>query len=439
VDHGEAYGNQGDEAMLLNALERLARYLGPCEFILPGEPGKPLPAQLPKVETVLPPHGEFARWSRQFDRFLGLCRRLPLLGRLVREPQNTTVWKMAALWFDVRISLWRCGVLKSPGEGLQPFLEALKDCDLFYGVGAADFNDFWLQGVIYKSWLYTLVSHYVRVSAVSAQGIGPLETKWARRRMAKAFSCLDLLSFRDFSLSQEIVEAENINQVRYQIVGDEALTLPTGNQEAIEALLRSSGLPAGESFIAVHFRTTDYTQDTSFLEAQIAALLDHIAEIVPHFFVFFPMSHHLHSGIDVDYGAAIKHNMKRKERFCVAPFHADVRVIKGAVGLARYSMGLSYHVHVFSFSQGHPAIILFTGDYYRYKSEGLVSFYGKPSVAFDLAKTGNDRILAAIQELEDDYPVACKHIERVNEQQLFRVNDWTLREIAAMMQKRCAS
>jgi polysaccharide pyruvyl transferase WcaK-like protein len=438
VDHGEAYGNQGDEAMLLNALERLERYLGPCEFILPGEPGKPLPSQLPKVETVLPPHREFERWSQQFAKFLGLCQRLPLLGRVVREPKNTTVWKMAALWIDIKINLWQRGILKSPGKDLQPFLEALKDCDIFYGVGAADFNDFWLQGVIYKSWLYTLASRYVRVSAVSAQGIGPLETKWARRRMARAFSHLNLLSFRDFSLSQKIVEAEKVNHVRYQVVGDEALTLATGNKEAVEELLRRSGLPEGASFIAVHFRTTDYTQDTSFLEAQIASLLDRIVEIVPHFFVFFPMSHHLHSGIDEDYGAAIKHNMRWKERFCVAPFHADVKVIKGAVGQARYSMGLSYHVHVFSFSQGHPAIILFTGDYYRCKSEGLVSFYGKPSVAFDLAKTGDDQILGAIQELEDEYPIACENIEKVNEH-LVRVNDWTLRDLAGMLRERCGS
>ena len=136
VDHGEAYGNQGDEAMLLNALERLARYLGPCEFILPSEPGKPLPPQLPKVETILPPHMEFERWSRQFDKFLGLCQRLPLIRRLVREPIVPTVWKMAALWINVKINLWQWGILNSPGKCLQPFFEALKDCDVFYGVGS---------------------------------------------------------------------------------------------------------------------------------------------------------------------------------------------------------------------------------------------------------------------------------------------------------------
>lgn len=434
VDHGEAYGNLGDEAMLLNALERLARYLGPCEFVLTSEPGKPLPPHLPKVETVLPPHVEFERGARQFGKFLGLCQRLPLIRRLVREPIIPTSWKMGEFWINVKVTLWQWGILKSPGKFLLPFLEALKSCDAFYGVGAADFNDLWLQGVIYKSWLYTVASRYVKVCAVSSQGIGPLATKWARRRMALAFSRLDLLSFRDHFLSQQIVEAEKISRVRYKIVGDEAFSLATGKAGAVKELLRLSGLPENASFVAVHFRTTDYTQDTSHWDARIAAVLDQVAEIVPHFFVFFPMSYHLHSGNDAEYGRTIKSKMRHRERLCVAPIHEDVRVIKAAVGQSRYSMGLSYHIHVFSLSQGHPAAILFTGDYYRCKSEGLVSFYGKPNAALDLAATPDGQILEAITELETNYLAACEAIRGVN-QDLLQVNDWTLRELAVLLER----
>jgi polysaccharide pyruvyl transferase WcaK-like protein len=434
VDHGEAYGNQGDEAMLLNALERLERYLGPCEFILPSEPGKPLPSQLPKVETVLPPHLEFERWSRQFSKFLGRCQRLPLIRRIMREPKSSTVWKMGALWINIKINLWQWGILESPGKGMAPFFEALKSCDAFYGVGAADFNDLWHQGVIYKSWLYTVASHYVMVCAVSSQGIGPLTTEWARRRMALAFSRLDLLSFRDHFLSQQIVEEEKISRVRYKIVGDEAFSLATGNKKTVKALLRRSGLPENASFIAVHFRTTDYTQDTSHWDGRIAAVLDLAAEIVPHFFVFFPMSYHLHSGNDGEYGRTIKSKMKHPERLCISPTHEDVRVIKGAVGQARYSLGLSYHIHVFSLSQGHPAAILFTGDYYRCKSEGLVSFYGKPNAAIDLATTSDDQIMEAIMDLETNYEAACEAIRGVN-LELLQVNDWTLRELAVLLER----
>ena len=69
----------------------------------------------------------------------------------------------------------------------------------------------------------------------------------------RAFSILISYRFGIFSLSQKIVEEEKINRVRYKIVGDEALSLATGDQEAVKELLRRSGLPEDALFYRSSF------------------------------------------------------------------------------------------------------------------------------------------------------------------------------------------
>lgn len=433
IDHGEAYGNLGEEAILLNALWRLERFMGPCEFILPAVPGKPLPEGLPRLTTVLPPHIALARWAKVFRLPFAAVRRIPLLRRLFPMPDSAYFWRCATHWANFKMFLLRLGIVKSAGKNLQPFLSTIKSCDAFYGVGAAAFSDCWLPGVVYKCWLYCVVRPFVRVSAVSSQGIGPLETKWALRMMKRSFEKLDFLSFRDHSLSQSIVENEKPANVRYKMVGDEALTLPTERDKASD-LLRGTKLPEGRSFIAVHFRGTDFTQDTRCLVPRIAGILDQIALVVPHYFIFFPMSYHQHSGLDEEIGSAIRNHMVAPDRFLIAPTCKDVRAVKAAVGMARYSLGLSYHLHLFCLSQGRPSIIVYTGKYYRCKSEGLVALYGGSNAALDLERTGDAQIVSTVRNVENSYEGTCEAICRVNEELLKR-NHWMVEEMAGVIRR----
>jgi polysaccharide pyruvyl transferase WcaK-like protein len=88
-------------------------------------------------------------------------------------------------------------------------------------------------------------------------------------------------------------------------------------------------------------------------------------------------------------------------------------------------MGISYHLHVFSLSQGHPTIALYTGDYYKTKLDGLIAFYGEPSRSINLAETGVDRIVEYVTDLENQYSDACAHVAEVNKQ-IAEENDWTI-------------
>jgi polysaccharide pyruvyl transferase WcaK-like protein len=245
----------------------------------------------------------------------------------------------------------------------------------------------------------------------------------------EAFSRLTLLSFRDHSLSKSIVKAYGLSGVPNEVVFDEAFTLATGPEAEAKEYLSTCGLPENASFLAIHFRSTDYTQETTSFLPRISDLLDKIIDAHGHYLVFFPMSYHTHSRMDEEFGQRIRAGMGRPDRVLVARLSTDVTIVKGAVGRARYSLGLSYHLHIFSLSFGHPAVILYTGEYYKCKSEGLVGFYGLPNAAIDLAEAPDSEILRHLAGLEDDYAGACQAVARVNEELLKR-NDWTLRELA---------
>jgi polysaccharide pyruvyl transferase WcaK-like protein len=314
-------------------------------------------------------------------------------------------------------------------------IDALARCDVFYGVGAADFNDFNALGAAYKTWLYRVVRPFVAVSAASAQGFGPLERIDLRRLMARAFDKLDLLSFRDHAFSEQYTRSLGPLSCRSKVTADEALTLPAADAARRSDYLRSAGLAEGEEFVAVHWRATDYTQETDKFYSRVAAAFDAAAEETGLRLVFFPMSYDVHSRHDDACYGAVRDQMASPQSLLMAPVVKDVGLVKAGIGAARFTLGLSYHVHVFALSQGKPALILFTGDYYRYKSHGLVDFYGPPCRAVDLAQASPDELRGAVRTVNAQHADAGRHIEAVN-RQLLAVNDWTMCEIARLLREK---
>lgn len=422
VDHGEAYGNLGDEAMLLSALSRLEQHLGPCVFVLPREGDRPLPAlQRFAIDYVPSPFAFFLRAEQR------LARCWPRLVRLGFPVVPGFEWKVRAARFLARAAA--LGLERDGGE-LLPAIAALRGCDAFYGVGAADFNDLNGRGAAYKTWLYRLARRHVRVMAVSAQGFGPVADPELLRLMRWGFGALDLLSFRDCAYSAQLTRELGPLPCATQIVGDEAFGLEASAPAARDAYLQSAGLRPGEPFIAVHWRSTDYVQETEQFYPAVARIFEDASRASESRLVFFPMSYDLHSRHDDDCGVALRRHMSSPERLLMAPKTHDVGLIKGAIGASRFTLGLSYHVHVFGLSQSVPALAVYTGDYYRYKSDGLVGFYGAPNASIDVAAAPGES--AAKQALRRLLPVIEKardNITRCNEN-IGAANSWTVLELA---------
>jgi polysaccharide pyruvyl transferase WcaK-like protein len=426
VDHGEAYGNLGDEAMLLNALRRLTSSFGSCHFIIPRESSRPLP-RLDEfvVEHVPSPFLFFVRTAGILDRYRGILARtrLPVPDAGLRS--KVAFARLA--WRGVRLGTWR------DDYGLREAMRAIRQCDVFYGVGAADFNDFNALGAAYKCWLYRIVRPFVPIVAVSAQGFGPLQNKELKVLMAGAFDNVDLLGFRDHAFSDQFTRGLGPLQCRTRITGDEAFSLDPAGEVARDAYLAETGLAPGEPFIAVHWRSTDYTQDTDHLFPRVAKLWDVAAQRSGLRLVFFPMSYDIHSRHDDACCQAIGSMMKSPDRLLMAPISHDVGLIKAAIGASLFTLGLSYHVHVFGLSQGVPALILFSGDYYRFKSDGLVAFYGGVNRAVNIGSpAGVEDARSAIEAMLAQDTGARAAIGTTNKE-LTQNNDWILGEILARL------
>ena len=216
LDHGEAYGNLGDEAMLQSALRRLSAHLGPVRFVVPRQGRRPLPSLAGfDIQEVPSPFTTFVRlvddphppwWARavvDVARARGLAREL-----VIAEVFS------------------RSGRLAAIDGDFAAFQSALRRCDLFYGVGAADFNDFFPRGSVYKAWLYRMARRCIPVVAVAAQGFGPLNNPELPPLLRQAFSALDFLSFRDQHFSAAFTQGLGALPCRTAIVGDEAFSFP---------------------------------------------------------------------------------------------------------------------------------------------------------------------------------------------------------------------
>jgi polysaccharide pyruvyl transferase WcaK-like protein len=419
VDHGEAYGNLGDEAMLWNALRRLEKHVGPCRFVVPREGQRPM-LSLPgfDIEETPSPYMSFVR----------ICDapKQPWWVRMLAGRSGKSGLSRKVLEAEL---LARSGWLALVDADFRAFHRALKSCAAFYGVGAADFNDFNARGAAFKTWVYRLARRAVPVVAVAAQGFGPIENKELVTVMREGFSALDLLSFRDCRFSAEFTAALGNLDCETRVVGDEAFTLPVADPAARDHVLAEAGLAPGEPFVAVHWRGTDYTQDTRQFLGKLALACDEVVDSTAAKVVFVPMSFDVHSGQDVELAGELAGRMRHPAHLVPLPLQKDVRVIKAVIGRAMFTLGLSYHVHVFGLTQGRPALILYTGDYYRYKSEGLVQFYGPPSAALDLARTPVEEIARAIRTIAGAGDMVREQIDKVNAG-ILAGNDWTLQRTA---------
>lgn len=122
--------------------------------------------------------------------------------------------------------------------------------------------------------------------------------------------------------------------------------------------------------------------------------------------------------------------MALPDRLLMAPISHDVGVIKAAIGASLFTLGLSYHVHVFGLSQGVPALILYSGDYYRFKSDGLVGFYDGVNCAVDIgAAFGVDAACAAIDTMLAEGDRERLSIDRTNKA-LAQRNNWIFDEMS---------
>jgi polysaccharide pyruvyl transferase WcaK-like protein len=370
LDHGEAYGNLGDDAMLVNAVRRIQERIGPCSFVLPVRDG----CTVPTIEdsTIISSPG----FGPQ--------------GRIMRRATPDAVWRIAGAVM-ARSSLW--------ARRWRRAVRALRGCDALYCVGAACMNEWGKRGPLLTKWaLIKTARRLGKPVIVSSQTIGPFRSRWPLMRTAEAVEMADHFSFRDRGVSLGILKAAGVDTSELLEVGDEAFSLPPARVERGRAWLAAARVDPDRPFGLIQFRATDYTRRTSRHYPRLAAALDRLATDVQ--LVFLPMSRGSHGRPDARCGDAIRRLMARPERMRVLTCPSDAGLARRLVAMARWVASLSYHLQVFAIGEGTPVLQLVSGDYYRHKAVGLNGWAQGRLPAVDLGACSSEELCARIASLE---------------------------------------
>ncbi len=386
LNHGEAYGNLGDEAMLLNAVRRIREQLGRCSFVLPQRPGRPLP-ELPDCRTV--PVSQRSLFPRMdalgLERWL---RRLPF----------DAPWR------------WRAARLDRGAGHAERLLQGLEECDALYCVGAANMNEWTRRGQLLTKWLLVRWARRLGLPAVvSSQAVGPFESEWALRTAAETAAAAAHFSFRDCGVSRAVLEAAGLPTEGLPDVGDEAFSLPPDDTERAGDILREAGVAPGEPFGLLHFRGTDYVRRTDRHLPKLAAALEEGTSLP---WAFLPMSRGYHSSDDRLCAEALRGCMRERERLHVLARPQEPGVARRLVGLSRMVVALSYHLGVFAMAEGVPVLPLVSGPYYRYKARGLASWTAGRLACADLDRMEAVEVAGLMRRLRESRDEQIAVLER---------------------------
>lgn len=194
VDHGEAYGNLGEEAMILNALARIEDYLHPRKIYITHPADEPLPTGgNPRVEDAPSPFRAFREAAEKWQRRLRRLRKVPVLRRWIRAEGDVSYWRLLA-WIDGRFPY--LSGLRGNDE-VRRFLSALEDSRVYYHVGMSGLNEFWEHGLVFKRWVLQQARERVELVVLSSQGLGPVSTASTRNEMRQLLRLADIISLRD--------------------------------------------------------------------------------------------------------------------------------------------------------------------------------------------------------------------------------------------------
>jgi polysaccharide pyruvyl transferase WcaK-like protein len=380
LEHGEAYGNLGDDAMLMCALDRLTEYVGDCRFRIPIQKGENFEwLSKKRIEFVAPIRSLILS---EYDRF-----------------KEVDPWKT----FEVlREELLSSVNGKKKPSWVRCLLESLADVDVAYFVGAANLNDFALRHCVIPKCLFLETCYRLKIPVViSSQTCAPLQERKTLDLVRKTLQRANFVSLRDRGVSLALLKPGWEGNSLMEI-GDEAFRLAVAPDSQVFAQFKALGIERNvRPTVAFHFRATDYTKETECHFEKLVNLLDQIvgewdADILALGLSYNPLLN------DRELLDRLRAKVRRPERVFVFQ-SKDPTLVKGMVGHCYCAVGLSYHLHVFASSLHVPFLPLSSGPYYGAKLAGLLAWYGLEELLIDLGQESLDTIRQRLRSFRANY------------------------------------
>lgn len=371
---GEAgYHNLGDEGMALATVHRLKRYFPDARLIATGL--DPLGAVLRHQAHIVPwpilpdkiqPH-YLHRIIRKYGHKLGFSDDF-------LDPMNRSFEKIFQNQYAIN-------------EQFRFILKEIQAADFVFDMGHGGLND--VFSPLMLCFLYYLSGRLEKPLFISGQSVGPLWRQSSLKMIKETLPLAHTVGLRDIGISKDILLTQvglSETEVNMVEVGDDTLDLPTQEPDWTQLPQFLSSLIQSGKFISVQWRSSDYSQqlnETSQLIPLINLLkAAHEASGLPLLFV--PLSWETHHN-DIVVAAQISDYLEEETPFYVIWRFMNAQQIKWILGRAQFGIGLSYHFHVFSLSQGVPTIPIYTNHYYRIKLQGAMAAFGYTTSLVDYA------------------------------------------------------
>lgn len=387
LDHGEAYGNLGDEAMLISAVRRIRDRIPKVELIIPRKENAPIP------EVV---GAEYISSYMPLDSI-----QLRILSRILRKYdkiENTSSQFLTENLSKIFIKLIQ-------NSRMSDALAKIRDCDALYFVGGAYLNDFTRFDVLLAKAKLVLEAKKDHIPVIfSSQSVGPCKIAWSKELIAGIVMNSDRFYIRDGGISKFNISGYPDASDKMKFVGDEAFSTPPSSINKSRAILENIGIDDKRPIGIFHFRATNYLASTRAYYEKLARAIND-AEIESQI-IFMPMSYSAHSGNDHECGRDIQKMVDPKRIFRIIPVQKDITTIRSFFELAAWSFSLSYHVQVFSMAAAKPFGVISTGPYYAMKAEGmkLLTKGFAPIVNLDVAdESGLVEVLKYLDNSPEDY------------------------------------
>jgi polysaccharide pyruvyl transferase WcaK-like protein len=282
-------------------------------------------------------------------------RPIPAIGRYALTERDSAwpPWPPAL----ARAALARAGHRLAGREpAARTFAEALLNADLLLFSGRGGLTDAFPEETAAMLTELEIAARIDLPVALVGQGIGPLEDRRARARMASTLPGVMFVSLREGRRSPDLLASIGVAPERIAVTGD----------DAIELALRSRPDRLGDA-VGLNVRVAGYAGFGRDAAAQIGAAVGHAARELGADVVPIAISSHPHEN-----ESAAPQGAGAKSTGIATPASAIA-----AAGRCRVAVVGSYHAAVFALSQGVPVVGLAASPYYVDKLLGLRERFGE--------------------------------------------------------------
>lgn len=278
--------------------------------------------------------------------------------------------------------------------------QALKNCDLLISGGGSLLQDVTSdRSLYYYLTLIRVAKMLNKPVMLYAQGIGPLQKESARKAVAKVLNNVDLITVRDETSRQELIDIGVKTEVT--VTADAVLSMHPVDRTIAERLLQSYKLKGTRPKIGVCVRA--WKNNTKY-RAILAKALDELVQEHQASIVFIPMQY------PADGEESMKIAELMEEKPIVLNQSFTTTELLSLAGYMDITIGVRLHALVFGSLMEKPVV----GISYDPKIDNFLKMIGKTAVG-TIVELDKDKLKKEVTDLLFDKSLQARSLQLIRD------------------------